>query len=143
MLRPMPDQKLDMLHSIPLFSKLRRSDLERLGQLADVVDVDTGRVLMREGDIGSQMFVIASGRVRVEKAGAMINDLGPGTWVGEIALLSEGPRTATVTVSEPSRLFVVSHSDFHSLMDELPSVRAAVLDSVAERLRRSETDSAH
>jgi CRP/FNR family transcriptional regulator, cyclic AMP receptor protein len=139
----MADPKLDLLHSIPLFSRLGKSDLERLGQLADAIDLPAEKVLMREGESGSEMFIIASGRVRVEHDGKTIAELGPGDWLGEMAILSEGTRTATATTIEPTRAFVVAHREFHSLMDKMPSVRAAVLDCVAERLRRLEADTAH
>jgi CRP-like cAMP-binding protein len=128
------DQKLDLLQAVPLFERLSKADLTRLGQLADEVDVPAGRVLMRQGDLGNQMFVIASGRVSVDRDGQRVRELGQGDWFGEIALLAEGTRTATVTATEPSRLFVVAHHDFHALMDDLPSVRKSVLDCLAGRL---------
>lgn len=139
----MADAKLDLLHSIPLFSRLNRSDLELLGKLTDEMEVPAGRVLMREGESGSEMFIIASGHVRVDHDGETLAELGPGDWLGEMAILSEGTRTATATTNEPTRAFVVAHREFHSLMDKMPSVRAAVLDCVAERLRRLEADTAH
>lgn len=134
------DPKLDMLHTIPLFARLNRDDLRRLGQLADRVDVPAGRVLMREGDTGAEMFVIESGRARVDRGGARLTDLGPGGWFGEMALLSEGTRTATVTTTEPSTLFVLAHREFHALMNEFPSVRSAVFDCLADRLQKMEPD---
>jgi CRP-like cAMP-binding protein len=137
------DPKLDLLRSIPLFERLRKSDLQRLGQLADEVDVGADRVLMRQGDYGREMFVIISGHVRVERDGSHIRELGPGSWVGEMALLSEGLRTATVTTTEPSRLFVVGHREFHALMAEVPSVRMAVYESLAQRIRGMEQSTAH
>ncbi len=136
------DKKLDLLHTIPLFARLGSSDLMRLGQLADEVDVPAGRVLMREGDPGTQMFVVESGRALVQRDGKTLHELGPGDWFGEMALLSEGPRNATVTATESSRLFVVGHRDFHALMDEIPSVRNSVLDCVADRLRTLEAGAA-
>jgi CRP/FNR family cyclic AMP-dependent transcriptional regulator len=139
----MADPKLDLLHSIPLFSRLSRSDLEMLGKLADEIDVPADSVLMREGESGSEMFIIAAGHVRVEHGGKTIAEQGPGDWLGEIAILSEGTRTATVTTTEQTRAFVVAHREFHSLMDKMPSVRTAVLDCVAERLRRLEPETAN
>jgi CRP/FNR family transcriptional regulator, cyclic AMP receptor protein len=143
-LAPMPsDPKLEMLHRIPLFERFGKAELERLGQLADAVDVPDGNVLMREGDLGSQMFIVASGRVRIDRDGENVTELGPGDWFGEMALLSEGRRSATATATEPSRLLVLAHREFHALMDENPAVRSAVFDCVADRLRQLETGSAH
>ena len=137
------DQKLDLLHSIPLFARLGKADLQSLGKLADEVDVPAGRVLMREGEPGSEMFVIVSGRVRIDRGGETIADLDEGDWFGEMAILSEGDRTATATVTAPSRLFVVGHREFHSLMDAMPSVRTAVFECVADRIRKLEAPAAH
>ncbi len=137
------DPKLDLLRSIPLFSRLGKREIERLGQLVDEIDVPGGHVLMRQGDRGSEMFVLASGRVRVERDGKVLAERGAGEVLGEIALLSEGPRTATVTTVGPARLFVVAHREFHALMDEMPSVRLAVLEALAERIRILDTDQAH
>jgi CRP-like cAMP-binding protein len=137
------DPKLALLKSIPLFARLGSRELERLGQLFDEVDVPAGKVLMRQGQTGGEMFVVAGGRLAVERNGAHVADRGPGDVVGEIALLSEGPRTATVTATEPSRLFVLGHREFHTLMDEQPGIRLQILDGLAHRIRALEVDAAH
>jgi CRP-like cAMP-binding protein len=139
----MADSKREMLHGVPLFARLGGPEMNRLTQLADEVDVPAGRVLMRQGDVGNEMFVIVSGRVRVERDGSTVNDLGPGDWLGEMALLAEGQRSATATVTEPARLFVVGHREFHTLMDDMPTVRAAVFDCVAERIRKLDSTAAN
>ena len=137
------DSKQDLLGRVPLFERLGRAEMDRLAQLADEVDAPAGRVVMRQGDLGAEMFIISSGRVRIEKDGATLAKLGPGEWFGEMALLTEGDRTATATAEEPCRLFVVAHREFHALMDEMPSVRTAVLDCVVDRLRNLEAGATH
>jgi CRP-like cAMP-binding protein len=137
------DPKLQLLHAIPLFSSFGERDLESLGQLAEEVDLPRGRVLMRQGEAGSEMFIVARGAAVIERDGHEIARSGPGDFVGEIALLSEGPRTATVTLTEPSTLFVLAHREFHSLMDQSPAIRGAVLDELARRLRALEIDRAN
>jgi CRP-like cAMP-binding protein len=137
------DEKLDMLHSMPLFARLDRHGLERLGQLADEIDVPAGRVLMRQGESGSEMFFIVRGRVRVERNGRVLAEPGPNSWIGEMSLLSEGPRTATVTATEPTRLLLIAHREFHALMDDLPSVRLCVLEALADRVRELESETPH
>lgn len=137
------DPKLDLLHSVPLFARLGKKDLVRLGQLADEIEVGADRVLMRQGERGAEMFVILAGRVRVERDGIPIGEQGSGAWIGEMALLSEGHRTATVTTMEPTRLFVLAHREFHALMDEMPSVRVSVLECLADRIRGLESSAAH
>jgi CRP-like cAMP-binding protein len=137
------DEKLDLLRRIPLFSSFDKRRLERLGMLADEVDVPADKQLMRQGEIGSDMMVIVSGRVSVERDGQRLNTLGAGDFFGEIALLDGGPRTATVTTEEPSRLLVLTHREFHALMDEFPEVAGQVLTALADRIRRLEPDTPH
>jgi CRP-like cAMP-binding protein len=64
--------------------------------------------------------------------------LGPGDFFGEIALIEERPRTATVRTDGITRLLVINHREFHALMDEFPAIRGAILEALAERLRRLE-----
>ncbi len=137
------DEKLELLKSIPLFAGFGRHELERLGMLTDRVDLPAGRVLMRQGETGHEMFVIVHGRAQIERDGHLIAERGDGDMVGEIALVDTGPRTATVTLTEPSQLLVVGHRDFHSLMEEMPTVRTRVLESLARRVRHLEPDAVH
>jgi CRP/FNR family transcriptional regulator, cyclic AMP receptor protein len=137
------DGKIEALRSVSLFSDLGQRDLEQVAQLADEVDLPAGHVLMREGENGSQAFIIASGEARVERGGRELATLGPGSVLGEMALLAEGPRVATATLTKPSRLFVLAHREFHSLMETQASVRDCVLNEVARRLRGLEPEKAH
>jgi CRP-like cAMP-binding protein len=137
------DEKIDRLRSVSLFSALRDRELKQIATLADEVDLPEGKVLIRQGEWGAEMFVLISGEAIVDRDGVEVARAGPGTVIGEIALLSEGPRTATVTLTEPSRLFVLAHREFHALMDSVPEVRTCVLDELARRLRRLEEDKAH
>jgi CRP-like cAMP-binding protein len=137
------DEKLDLLHRIPLFSGFDNRRLERLGMLADEVEVPAGKVLMRQGDTGTDMMVIVSGSVSVERDGNRLNTLGSGDFFGEIALVDGGARTATVTAEEPSRLLVITHRDFHSMMDEFPEVADQVMNALANRVRHLEPDAPH
>jgi len=137
------DEKLDLLHRIPLFSGFDRRRLERLGMLADEVDIPADKVLMRQGETGADMMVLVRGEVAVERDGKRINTLGPGDFFGEIALVDGGPRTATVTASEPSTLLVITHRDFHSMMDEFPEVAGQVMNALANRVRTLDPDTPH
>ena len=137
------DEKLDLLHSIPLFDRLDRKHLGRLGMLTEEVDVPAGKVLIRQGELGDEMMVIVTGTVTVERDGAQINSLKPGDFFGEIALIDRGPRTATVTADTPCRLLVISHRDFRALMDEFPEVATEVLVTLAHRLRTLDPAALH
>ena len=132
------DEKLELLHSIPLFSRFDHKHLERLGMLAEEVDVGPGKVLIRQGELGDDLMVLVKGLVTVERDGEQVNKLGPGEFFGEIALIERGPRTATVTAETPCRLLVLNHRSFHALMEEFPEVAASVLLTLAHRLRSLE-----
>jgi CRP-like cAMP-binding protein len=79
----------------------------------------------------------------VERDGNRLNTLGSGDFFGEIALVDGGARTATVTAEEPTRLLVITHRDFHSMMDEFPEVADQVMNALANRVRHLEPDAPH
>src|SRR4029453_6187970 len=116
------DQKLELLKHVPLFKDVSRHDLEQIGQLAEEVDVPAGQVLTREGAPGSEFFVIVDGAVRGDGGGRAGKTLGGGDFLGEIALVDDGPRTATATTTSPSKLFVLGRREFRSLMASYPTI---------------------
>jgi CRP-like cAMP-binding protein len=137
------DQKLELLKRTPLLSDLGRRELEEVERLVDEVDVPAGKVLMREGDSGREFFVLVTGTVAIDRGGTRVRTLESGDFFGEIALLAEGPRTATATTEGPATLLVLGHREFHSLMDKYPAIRTCVLDALAKRIRNLEPEAAH
>ncbi len=137
------DEKLELLKRIQLFSRLNNRELLRLGELADEIDLPSGRVLMREGERGEEAFVIVTGSAEIERDGRVFATRSTGEILGEIALVDGGPRTATVRLVEDSRLIVLGRKQFHALMDEFPDVRLRVLETLAQRVRATEPDAAH
>ncbi len=137
------DEKIDLLRTVPLFHGLRDRELERISALTDIVDLPADRRIMSQGDRGAEMFVLVSGTAHVERDGHALGDRGPGDVLGEIALLDGGPRTATVTLAEASRLLVLARREFNALMDEFPEVRLHILETVAHRLRSLDHDAVH
>ena len=132
------DPKLTLIASVPLFTGFNRREIEAVGRLMDEVDVNDGRVLMREGAAGREFFIVISGSVRVERKGRKINELGPGDFMGEIALIDRGPRTATVIAAEPCRLLVLDIGGFRTLVSKYPSVQGKIMKALAERLREAQ-----
>ena len=137
------DQKLELLRRVPLFAGLEQDELEEIAQIAEEVDAPSGRELTHEGRHEGYFFVIVSGSVRVERGGRTINTLRDGDFLGEIALLDGGPRTATATTESPSELLVMTHQRFAQLLGTSPSIRAAILDEVGQRLRRLDAEAAY
>jgi CRP-like cAMP-binding protein len=137
------DQKLDLLAGVPLFGQLGKHELQRVGQLADVLDLPAGRTLMRQGERGAEAMVIVEGRANVERDGRLLYEAGPGDVLGEMALLSNRPRIATVTLLTDTRLLVLARREFDALMTEMPSVRAQVMENLALRLMAAEDSATH
>lgn len=137
------DEKLEMLRGVPLFSRIQGKQLVRLGMLANEVDLPKGRVLMREGERGEEMFIVVEGEASVERGGRTVATRRAGEFFGEIALVDGGPRSATVTLTTDSRLLVLGRRDFQALLEEFRDVRLQVLEALAARVRSAEPDSAH
>ena len=137
----MPDDpKLALLRRVPLFTECRGEPLELIRRLADEVDVPDGYTLMRQGDIGQEFFLIVEGTVRIERDGKTLATLKAGDYLGEIALISEGRRTATAITEGPAKLLVITHQGFNSLLDASSSIRTAILRGLAGRLQRLEPE---
>jgi CRP/FNR family cyclic AMP-dependent transcriptional regulator len=122
------------LRDVPLFARLSRHDLDEVAHCADEVDAREGEVLARQGDIGHEFFVIESGRAEVTKDGERIAEMGPGDFFGEIALISEERRTATVTALEPMTCVVMTGKTFRGLKRSQPEVYETVRAEVARRM---------
>ena len=102
-----------------------------------------GQVLIREGAWAQEFFVVIEGALRIEQDGRHISTLGPGNFVGEIALIDGGPRTATVIADVPSRLLVLAHREFHTLLEQNPAIQLQVLQALARRVRTLAPEAAH
>jgi CRP/FNR family transcriptional regulator, cyclic AMP receptor protein len=132
------DTKVELLRHIPLFTACNPRALQEIGQLADEVDVPDGYTLIREGTFGEQFILIVEGHVRIDRGGKTIRTMGPGEFLGEIALIDKGRTTATATTEGPAKLFIVGHQAFHSLLDQSPAVRLDIMTALANRVRQNE-----
>ena len=128
------DKKVESLKRAPLFADLSRKELVQLARLSDDVEVPPGRVLCKEGAPGREFFVLVEGEVDVVKNGRRVAALGAGDFVGEISLLEQTPRTATVTAKTPLRFFVLTPKEFQQVLDENPSVERKILRALARRV---------
>jgi CRP/FNR family transcriptional regulator, cyclic AMP receptor protein len=134
------DTKVQALKGVPLFAGLSRKELVRLERVCEDLEVEPGRVLCKEGEIGHEFFVLVDGKVQVSRKGRRVATMGGGDFVGEIALVTELPRTATVTAETPVRLFVLTSREFHAVLDQNPKVERKVLRALARRLAESSSD---
>jgi CRP-like cAMP-binding protein len=130
------DPKIDVLRKVPLFADANDATLKRVASLADDIDLPAGKVIITQGSTGQEFFVVIDGQVAVERDGQRIATLGPGDFLGEIALVDDRPRSATATLETPSRLLVIGHREFHSLLDQFPDIQLEILRALAARVRR-------
>jgi CRP/FNR family cyclic AMP-dependent transcriptional regulator len=128
------DAKIELLKKVPLFAGCSKSELRELAKTADELDLREGTVLTREGRPGREFFVLIDGTAEVRRKGKKIADLGPGDWLGEIALITDSPRTATVTATSPVDVLVITDRRFRSVVETMPSIALKVLARVGERL---------
>jgi CRP/FNR family cyclic AMP-dependent transcriptional regulator len=135
------DTKADALGRCPFFAGLSRGELLELAKVTEDMEVDEGKVLTREGLSGSEFFVIVDGDVSVTKDGSEVRTLGPNDFFGEIALLEDTPRTATVTAKTPLRFFVLTRQAFRSLLAHQPEIAEKVTEALQQRIRATSGDS--
>jgi CRP-like cAMP-binding protein len=130
--RPTPEQ----LAVLPLFESLSPAELRAVASLTELRVEDAGVVLAGEGAPGYSVFALLSGTAAVTSGGEELTTLGAGEFFGEIALLGEGRRTATVTAASPVSLVVMSGSDFRVFERDFPEMSALLKRAMAERLAR-------
>jgi CRP-like cAMP-binding protein len=130
--------KVELIKRVPLFSHCSKKELGLVAQIADEIDLPEGKTLMREGDRGREFFVLVEGSADVRKGNRKVNTMGRGDFFGEIALVSQRPRTATVTTASPVRVLVVTEQSFRSLLDRAPDVQRKVLQALADRVAHDE-----
>jgi MFS family permease len=129
---------IQLLRNTPIFEPLSQMALERAGRKLIPVEVPAGAVLMREGDPGDRFYVIVEGRIEVTASGRSLADLGPGDYLGEIALLRDVLRTATATSTTPCTLRAMERNAFLAVMTGSPASRARAADEIERRLARGE-----
>jgi CRP/FNR family cyclic AMP-dependent transcriptional regulator len=128
------DAKIELLKRVPLFERCSKSELQRIAQLADEVTLPAGRDLTREGERGKEFVVLVDGRAEVRRKGQPLRELSGGDFLGEIALVADIPRTATVTTLTPVDILLMTARDFRTLLRDVPSIQPKVLYALAMRL---------
>jgi CRP-like cAMP-binding protein len=130
---------LDRLHGVPLFRDLPQERLEQLAAFFTVEEVsDVGRRLTGEGASGYMFYVIADGTVEVRHHDALVAQLGPGDFFGEMAILGDGRRVADVITTSPVTLFAMFGTSFREMESELPDVAEEIRRTVETRQAASE-----
>jgi CRP-like cAMP-binding protein len=124
------------LTGVPLLADLSKRDLEHVARWADEVDMAPGRHLLDEGALPHEFFLILEGEVEVTHDGQTLATLGPGDFFGEIAILEDMRRTATVVTTTPCRLAVMTPQAFSSMRSAMPVVADRIQAAALARLGR-------
>ena len=134
------DAKVELLKKVPLFADCSKAELRELAKSADEIDLREGTVMTREGRRGREFFVLIEGSARVTRKGEKLADLTGGDGFGEIALITDRPRTATVTATSAVDVLVITDRRFRSVVETMPSIALKVLSTVGERLGHDARD---
>lgn len=133
-------QVADFLAQVPLFKGLRRRQLEGLAKTVVLHDYEAGQYIVTQGETGVGLFVVVSGEaevvhVRTDGSKAVMNTLGPTDFFGELALLTGGPRTASVVAQEATSCLVLTRWNFLAVLKDDVEMAIAVLEELAWRFR--------
>jgi CRP/FNR family cyclic AMP-dependent transcriptional regulator len=137
------DPKLDVLRSVPIFSGCSDKELKEIAKLSKEVQFPEGKEICKQGQTGLGLHIITDGETRV-----IVNDrtrrrLGPGAFFGEMALLDDGPRSATVIAESPVETLSLSAWDFKEVIRNHPTIALKVLEEVSHRLREADSSLSH
>ncbi|MFI5046945.1 MAG: cyclic nucleotide-binding domain-containing protein [Acidimicrobiia bacterium] len=128
------DRIEEQLARVPLFEGLSNKELRLVAHLSTYLEEPAGTVLTTEGEAGHEFIVVLEGEIEIRHGDTVIATRGPGTFVGEIALLDHRPRTATVVTKSPVKIEVIDQREFAGLLAELPEISQKLLPAMAKRL---------
>lgn len=130
------DRRVELLREVPLFTACTDDELARIGALAQPRHADASEELCRQGDPGSEFFVLVDGTADVTVDGDKVAVFTAGSFFGEMALIDGGERTATVTATAPSELLVLDRHDFNEMLSTaMPHVVPKLVETMGQRIR--------
>ena len=128
------------LKSIWLFSSCTGAELRKIRASLDALSVPAGKVLVEEGRIGQEFFIIVDGKATVTRNGRKVATLSAGDHFGELALLDRRPRSASVTSTTDLDVLVMSQRQFNGLLESVPTIARKLLSALAPRLREADAN---
>jgi CRP/FNR family transcriptional regulator, cyclic AMP receptor protein len=126
------------LREIPLFAGLGKKERREVARQGDEVEVERGRHLVREGEFAYEFFAIEEGTAEVRRKDQLLAELGPGDFFGEMGLIGNVTRNASVVAATPLRVMVLTGSAFRHIERELPAVSKQIRRAIEERCRQLE-----
>jgi len=128
-------QQSELLGGVSLFAGCSKKELGKIARAGDEVSFRAGSVLTQQDQTGREAFVIIDGDVVVKRNNRKVATLGPGSVVGELALLDNGPRTATAVCATDCEVFVIGARRFGAVLDDVPSLSRKMMKGMAARIR--------
>ena len=125
------------LQGVPWFAACTEEQLGEVARLAERLEIHAGEVILREGRLGRELFVILSGRASVTRAGRVVNLLGAGDYFGELAAIEAAPRSATVTATTDLDVLIIGPREFEAIVD-IPGFRNALFAGMSRRIREAD-----
>jgi CRP-like cAMP-binding protein len=137
------DHRVELLRTVGLFDGIGPDDLRMVAGRTVEVDFPAGRTIVRQGEVGTGFFLIATGTARVIRDGETVAELGRGDFFGELSLLDGGPRIATVTAETATTCLALASWEFEEVLMAQPRLAVAILKGVAGRLRAVSAEHRH
>ena len=128
----------EWLAKVPLFNGLSKKQLREVSSLATRLDEPAGTLLTKEGRVGNEFIIVLEGEIEVRRGDEVVATRGPGSYVGEIALIDNRPRTATVIAKTPVVIEVIGRREFRTLLADAPELQAEIMNTMAQRLAELE-----
>ncbi|HEV8251226.1 MAG TPA: cyclic nucleotide-binding domain-containing protein [Gaiellaceae bacterium] len=139
----MDESRINLLRNVPLFSGLDQRDLRDVASTMKERRFSAGQVLAQEGQSGVGFFVIEEGQAKVDVGGQDVRRLGPGDYFGEIALIADSPRTATITAETPMLALGLTSWEFRPIVETNASIAWKLLEALAKKFHETEVRAAH
>ena len=133
-------EREELLEKVSMFLALNKKELAKLASVTEERRVPSGTVLTKEGEGGDEFYVVAEGMAEASIGGRKVGSIPAGSFFGEMSLLDQGPRTATVTAELPTRLVVLTAKDFGRVLEEVPAISLKIMRGLASRIRKADED---
>ncbi len=128
---------IERLQGVPWFAACTDEQLAEIARIAERLHVQEGEVILREGRLGRELYIILKGTVAVTRAGRTVNEWGAGDYFGELAAIEAAPRSATVTATSDLDVLIVGPRELDAMMD-IPGFRNALLVGMSRRIRAAD-----
>lgn len=131
--RKVDQSVVDDLRRLPLLANVHQADVQKIAALGEIVDAEVGALLMDQGDVGTECFFVIDGQAAVRSAGQHVATIGPGSIVGEMALVGHKPRNASVVAETPMRLLSFNIAAFKKLLNAMPGAQEVIVKLLEAR----------